>query len=183
MRYPADPPTIDEIVSVMRATGERPGGLRLRALIVNLWRAGLRASEALALAETDLDPRRGAVIVQRGKGGRRREIGIDRCAWAQLAPWLAIRSTLPAGGSFCVIHDRHPGAAGRHQPPAHPTRKPRNHIHLPARHRWRRDHRHGPCKARTSDLSHGRTEPRSITSSHPRVAHHLDGTPRRSPRN
>jgi len=104
LRYPADPPTIDEIVAVMRATDERPDGLRLRALIVILWRAGLRISEALALAETDLDPRRGAVIVRRGKGGKRREIGMDRWAWEQLEPWLGIRSTLPAGGLFCVIH-------------------------------------------------------------------------------
>jgi site-specific recombinase XerD len=39
----------------MHAAGDDPGGLRLRALIVVLWRAGLRISEALALLETDLD--------------------------------------------------------------------------------------------------------------------------------
>jgi integrase len=61
MRYPADPPTIEEIVAVMRVAGEKPDGLRLRALIVLLWRAGLRIGEALALAETDLDRSRGAV--------------------------------------------------------------------------------------------------------------------------
>jgi site-specific recombinase XerD len=60
MRYPADPPTIEEIVADMRVAGERPDGLRLRALIVMLWRAGLRIGEALALAETDLDRSRGA---------------------------------------------------------------------------------------------------------------------------
>jgi integrase len=53
-QYPADPPTIEEIVEVMRTIGERPDGLRLRALIVLLWRAGLRISEALALQESDL---------------------------------------------------------------------------------------------------------------------------------
>ena len=68
-QYPADPPTIEEIVEVMRTIGERPGGLRLRALIVLLWRAGLRISEAMALQESDLDPGRGAVLVRRGKGG------------------------------------------------------------------------------------------------------------------
>lgn len=88
----------------MRATGERPAGLRLRALIVILWLAGLRISEALALAETDLDPCRGAVIVRRGKGGKRREIGMDRWAWEQLEPWLTTRAMLLAGGLFCVIH-------------------------------------------------------------------------------
>jgi site-specific recombinase XerD len=41
----------------------------MRGLIVVLWRAGLRISEALSLAESDLDPARGAVLVRRGKGG------------------------------------------------------------------------------------------------------------------
>ncbi len=59
--YPADPPTIEEIVAVMRTVGDRADGHRLRALIVLLWRAGLRISEALALGESDLDRSRGAV--------------------------------------------------------------------------------------------------------------------------
>ena len=88
MRYPADPSTVEETVAVMRAAGETIHGQRLRALIVVLWRAGLRISGALALAEADLDPRRGAVLVRRGKGGRRREIGMDDRAWEQLQPWL-----------------------------------------------------------------------------------------------
>src|SRR5438270_13321659 len=53
-------PTVEEIIAVMRAAGENPEGVRVRGVIVVLWRAGLRVSEALALAETDLDaaPRR-----------------------------------------------------------------------------------------------------------------------------
>jgi integrase len=57
-RYPADPPTVEEVIAVMRAAGDRAGGARLRALIVILWRAGLRIGEALDLAETDLDAAR-----------------------------------------------------------------------------------------------------------------------------
>ena len=53
VRYPADPPTVEEIVSVMRVAGDSLHGQRLRGLIVVLWRAGLRISEALALAESD----------------------------------------------------------------------------------------------------------------------------------
>src|SRR5438067_8020683 len=74
-RFPADPPPVEEIIAVMRATGNGPDGARLRALIIVLWRAGLRISEALDLAETDLDRTRGAVTVRAGKGGRRREVG------------------------------------------------------------------------------------------------------------
>src|SRR4051812_14858321 len=51
IRYPADPPTIEEIVTVMRHAGDTVHGRRLRGLIVVLWRAGLRIHEALALAE------------------------------------------------------------------------------------------------------------------------------------
>jgi site-specific recombinase XerC len=54
LRYPPDPPAVEEIVAVMRAAGDSPEGVRLRAIIVVLWRAGLRISEALALNETDL---------------------------------------------------------------------------------------------------------------------------------
>src|SRR2546421_6706513 len=104
LRYPADPPTVEEIIAVMCAAGDRPEGARLRALIVLLWRAGLRIREALELAETDLDSARGAVIVCKGKGGRRREVGMDRWAWSQLESWREIRSQLPIGAFICVIH-------------------------------------------------------------------------------
>jgi integrase len=76
-RYPADPPRVEEIIAVMRAAGTGVHGARIRALIAILWRAGLRIQEALALAETDLEPRRGSILVRRGKGGKRREVGMD----------------------------------------------------------------------------------------------------------
>jgi len=49
LRYPPDPPRSEEIIAVMRAAGEGSYGLRVRGLIVVLWRAGLRIGEALAL--------------------------------------------------------------------------------------------------------------------------------------
>jgi site-specific recombinase XerD len=103
-RYPADPPTVEEIIAVMRTAGTSPDGARLRALIVLLWRAGLRISEALTLAETDLDARRGAVLVRQGKGNKRREVGMDSWAWEQLEPWQQLRTRFPVGLFFCVIH-------------------------------------------------------------------------------
>ncbi len=103
MRYPADPPTVDEIVAVMRRAGEGRHGRRLRALIVVLWRAGLRIQEALALAETDLDERRGSILIRHGKNDKRREVGMDAWAWSALAPWIDDRTKLPVGPLFCVI--------------------------------------------------------------------------------
>ena len=104
LRYPADPPPVEEIVAVMRAAGPDVYGDRLRAIIVVLWRAGLRVGEALALAETDLDPARGAVLVRRGKGGKRREVGLDAWGWRTLDPWIEYRGQLPVGPLFCVLH-------------------------------------------------------------------------------
>jgi site-specific recombinase XerD len=94
---------VEEIVAVMRTAGGSLTGLRLRALVVVMWRAGLRISEALALAETDLDSRRGAVLVRCGKGGKRREVGMDDWAWQELAPWLDARRSMPIGALFCVV--------------------------------------------------------------------------------
>jgi site-specific recombinase XerD len=102
-QYPADPPTVEEIVAVMRAVADDAHGKRLRALIVLLWRAGLRISEALALQESVLERCRGAVLVRRGKGGKRREVGMDRWAWEQIDPSLEARRELPLG-AVCVIH-------------------------------------------------------------------------------
>jgi integrase len=76
LRYPADPPKVEEIIAVMLAAGDGAHGRRLRGLIVILWRAGLRIQEALALTEADLDQRRGSLLVRRGKGGRRSNLGI-----------------------------------------------------------------------------------------------------------
>jgi site-specific recombinase XerD len=104
LHYPADPPKVEEIVAVMHAAGDSPHGRRLRGLMVILWRAGLRIHEALALTEADLDHRRGSLLVRRGKGGRRREVGMDTWGWDELQPWLELRLTLPIGPLFCVVN-------------------------------------------------------------------------------
>jgi integrase len=94
LRYPADPPTVEEIIAVMRVAGDDPDGLRLRGLIVVLWRAGLRISEALALAETDLDHDRGAILrggISRGQvaeGRRSSPVGSVRRV-ASTAAWFS----------------------------------------------------------------------------------------------
>jgi site-specific recombinase XerD len=102
-RYPADPPRVEEIVAVMRGAGPGPSGDRLRALVVVLWRAGLRLGEALALVESDLDPARWSVLVRHGKGDKRRESGMDDWGWEQVRPWMGARQAFPVGPLFCVV--------------------------------------------------------------------------------
>ena len=103
LRYPADPPRVEEIIAVMRQAGEGVHGDRMRGLIVVLWRAGLRIQEALALSEADLDARRGALLVRHGKGNKGREVGMDDWGWEHLCRWLSHRTEMPVGTLFCVI--------------------------------------------------------------------------------
>ena len=84
-------------------------------MLILLWRSGLRISEALALEERDLDANAGSIVVRRGKGGKRRVVGMDPWAWQQIAPWLEERLKLPAGPVFCVITGP---TLGRHLSPS-----------------------------------------------------------------
>jgi site-specific recombinase XerD len=104
MRYPADPPTVEELVAVMRAAGETIHGQRLRGQIVVLWRAGLRIREALALAEAGLDPRCGAVLVRRGRAA-----AAARSAWTSgpgAAAAMAHRRGRTPGRATVLHHHR-----------------------------------------------------------------------------
>jgi integrase len=102
-RYPADPPTVEEIVAACARLKQARYGHRLNGLIVVLWRAGLRINEALSLSETDLDERRGSILVRHGKNDRRREVGMDPWGWSALQPWLAERAQFPVGPLSYVI--------------------------------------------------------------------------------
>lgn len=80
-------------------------GLRNRTLIIVLWRTGLRISEALALREKDVDLVEGRLVVQRGKGGKRRVMGLDQGTVDALEEWIRRRMELAppsAAPLFCT---------------------------------------------------------------------------------
>lgn len=106
-RYPAEPLTADEARDLLRVCSNRaPTGIRNRALIVMLYRGGLRISEALALKPKDLNPKGGTVRVLHGKGDRARTIGLDSEAFSVVERWLDRRATLGINGRkrvFCTL--------------------------------------------------------------------------------
>jgi site-specific recombinase XerC len=116
LRYPADPPAVEEIVAVMRTAGETTYGLRTRALVVVLWPAGLRISEALALAESDLDRSRGSVLIRHGRAASDGRSAWTRSAWEQIDPWLRARVALPVGALLCVIDGPTEDGRGHRRP-------------------------------------------------------------------
>ena len=94
-KYPPEVLTPDEVRGLIEACSNRaPTGIRNRALIVVMYRGGLRAGEALALQPKDVDAGAGTITVLRGKGDRRRVVGLDPGAIAILSRWIDARQTL-----------------------------------------------------------------------------------------
>jgi integrase len=107
LKYPAEILTPAEVARLMNACARRgPSGIRNRALIVVLWRGGLRSGEALGLELRDVDEHAGTLTVRHGKGNRRRVVGLDPPAFAVLDRWLNVRREIgvPRGAPvFCTI--------------------------------------------------------------------------------
>jgi site-specific recombinase XerD len=104
----ADLLTSEEIEALIKVCSRRaPSGRRNRALIAVLWRSGLRLGEALALEVKDVDLARGTINVQRGKGGKRRIVGLDLQTSILIDQWPVSRKKLGIGASaplFSTLH-------------------------------------------------------------------------------
>ena len=147
VRYPADPPTVEGIVAVMRKIPLDRHGPRLRAMIVVLRRGGLRIQEALDLTESDFGARRGSILGRAGKGNKRHEVGMDLWALERpprpmgrvphsgaLGPLLCVRSdplaaVVDAGGPRGTAPLR-PGGRGQ-APPCSPSAPPCSRCRAP----------------------------------------------------
>lgn len=82
MRYPAEVLTKDEIERLLDACGTTTWTARRnRALIVVMYRAGLRLVEALALRPCDVDQDRRAIRVLNSKGGKFGRSGLTAGGW------------------------------------------------------------------------------------------------------
>jgi integrase/recombinase XerD len=91
-KYPPEPLTRTEVAALLAAcSAVSRNGVRNRALIVVMARAGLRLAEALALKPSDVDPRAGSIRVLRGKGKRARTVGLAPDAMAVVQRWLDLR--------------------------------------------------------------------------------------------
>ena len=105
--FPAEPLSREEVAAMLKACSKRAAtGIRNRALIVILWRGGLRIGEALALEPKDLDAERGTVRVLHGKGNKSRVVGLDGQAWEEIKRWLDTRAKLGYNGGlpvFCTL--------------------------------------------------------------------------------
>ena len=96
---PPEPLTHSEVLALLRqCSNKAPTGQRNAALIVLLWRAGLRCSEALDLYPKDIDAQAHTVRVLHGKGNRSRTVGLDATAFAVIARWMDTRTARKING-------------------------------------------------------------------------------------
>jgi site-specific recombinase XerD len=106
-KYPPEVLSADEVRGLIEACSNKaPTGIRNRALVVAMYRGGLRAGETLALRSKDVDVAAGAITVLHGKGDRRRVVGLDPGAMAILSRWLDMRRSLGIIGHaplFCTL--------------------------------------------------------------------------------
>jgi integrase len=104
VKYPPEPLTLDEVRALIGVCNPKcPTGIRNRALIVCLWRGGLRITEALSLEIRDLDD--GILRVRHGKGDKSRVVALDPEAWAVLQTWLERKNHEGIGGPvFSTLH-------------------------------------------------------------------------------
>jgi len=96
-KLPPELLTPDEVRALLAAcSASAPTGVRNRALLVVLYRAGLRLDEALALcpSDVDVDVAGGLVRVGRQGVGHRRIVGIDTAAVAIIDEWRTVRCSL-----------------------------------------------------------------------------------------
>lgn len=100
-KYPAEILTPEEVAALFAQISSSTSiGIRNRALLTVLYRAGLRHSEALALLPKDVNLVTGSIAVLHGKGDRSRVVGIDPGAGMVIAQWMERRTGLGFGGSL-----------------------------------------------------------------------------------
>ena len=106
---PANVLNLDEVHAVLDACSRKtrarraPTGERNYALVMAMWRAGLRVNEALSLHRGDLRLRDtpAAIRVLHGKGNRFRVVGAHSDLVAALEDWLAVAPRSPY--VFCTL--------------------------------------------------------------------------------
>lgn len=115
LKYPASPPPPAEVMRMLALALANPmtyAGQRNHALIVCMWRSGLRVSEALALRPYHVDFDDNTLTVMSGKGGKRRVVGIDPWGADQIKTWIDKREGLAIvqdAPLFCTVSRPTPG--------------------------------------------------------------------------
>jgi len=82
----------DNVIKILSKINTRcPTGCRNYAIIMTMYRAGLRVSEICNLTLSDVNFNTGLIYVQQGKGGKDRYVPMDSDIKKAMQAWLKIR--------------------------------------------------------------------------------------------
>ena len=94
-KLPGEVYTKEQINLILKSISKRcPTGIRNRALIVTLYGAGARISEALDLTPNDVNLDTGRITIRCGKGGKYRIVGIPESLCGIIQIWMEARGRL-----------------------------------------------------------------------------------------
>ena len=112
--YPPEPLTSGEVAAILGACSRRaPTGIRNRALLMLIYRSGLRISEALALKPASIDLDQHSARVLHGKGNKATVRPLHPSADDALIRWMDTRRQLAAANGwkaaplFCTLDGGH----------------------------------------------------------------------------
>jgi len=91
-RFPPEVLTPKEVQRLLDACADDFWGIRTRAMLTIMYRAGLRHSEVLDLEPKDLDRKAKSIRVLHGKGNKSRTVGMDKAGFKVLREWERIRN-------------------------------------------------------------------------------------------
>jgi site-specific recombinase XerD len=111
MKRPGEVYTDEEVRAVLaQCSRTAPTGIRDRALLTLIYRAGFRAKEALDLMASDIDMKRGTIHIRHAKGDKDRFQGVGDGVLAVLQVWLDKRRELGLAKRgtpvFCTLQGR-----------------------------------------------------------------------------
>jgi integrase/recombinase XerD len=85
---PLPPLSLDDLAAMLKTCDRRFTGQRDRAILLALLDTGCRASEFVALNVADVNMADGSVIVQHGKGDKRRVVFLGACTRREMGRYL-----------------------------------------------------------------------------------------------
>jgi integrase/recombinase XerD len=114
-KFPPEPLTRAEVEAMAAQCSHRaPTGVRNAAMIVTMYRTGMRIGETLDLRLKDLNRPNQSIRILNGKGGKSRLVGMDGWGWSALDVWLTKRREVGLARKqiiFCTL------SGGRMAPP------------------------------------------------------------------
>ena len=109
-KYPAETLTPEEVHALLDGCSMRaPTGIRNRAMLLLMYRSGLRVSEVMALRPSDVNLGRHSIRVLHGKGDKATTRGFHPSVTDALARWIDTRRELGIknGPLFCTLDGGH----------------------------------------------------------------------------